>query len=255
MAKKARIWKPDGKSITAREVYSKIPFYCDTDNCDAPMLIISMGEDFAHFRSKSQFDHKFSVCLRNDIDFKTDKYNKNLFRLNRFKDKMLGALEKTNIHSGSGGGGTVGTDSRIAPYTLKSIYAAYVESLSSGEETIGDCKYSDFMRCKENYMDFIANPSGFFIVEASYYHKVKDEFALLLNVPMFDSKTPNYHVKVNFTNTEDFWRVYNHHKKLKKSYLSIMLVAAEWISVTGNPDYIAECTIIKSTQHTYITPV
>ena len=253
MATKARMWKPNGKTVKARDVYSKIPFYCDTDDCDAPMLIISMGEESAHFRSKSQLAHKFPICLRNDIKFDTDKYNKNLFNLNCFKDKMLDVSEKTNIHKGSGGGGTVGIGSRIAPYTLKSIYAAYVESLSLGEDNIGDCKYSDFMRCKENYMDFIANPCGFFVVETSYYHKVKDEYALLLNVPIFNPKTTNYHVKVNFANTKDFWRVYEHHKKLKKFYLSIMLVAAEWNAVTGNPDYIAECTIIKSTQHTYIT--
>lgn len=67
---------------------------------------------------------------------------------------MLDGAQKMNIHRGKGGGGKVGTDSRIAPYTLKSIYAFYLESISSGEENIGDCKYSDFMRCKENYMDF-----------------------------------------------------------------------------------------------------
>lgn len=253
MAKKARIWKPNGKSVNAGQVYSKIPFYCDTDNCDAPMLIVSMGEDSAHFRSKSKLDHKFPICIRNDIEFDTDKYNKNLFKLNSFKNRMLSISEKPNIHKGSGGGGTVGTGSRIAPDTLKSIYTAYVESLSSGEDTIGDCKYSDFMRCKENYTDFISNPCGFFIVETSYYHKVKDEFAILFNVPMFNLETPTYHVKVNFTNSNDFWRVYEHHKKLKKPYLSIMLIAAEWVAVIGNPDYIAECTVTKSSQHTYIT--
>lgn len=32
-----------------------------------------------------------------------------------------------------------------------------------------------------------------------------------------------------------------------------MLIAAEWVAVIGNPDYIAECTVTKSSQHTYIT--
>ena len=254
MATRARIWKPDGKSVDAREVYSKIPFFCDIDHCDAPMLIVSMGENSAYFRSKSQLDHKFPICIRNDIKFHSDKYDKDLFKLNSFKNRMLSVSEKTNIHKGSGRGGTVGTGSRIAPDTLKTIYAAYVESISSGEDTIGDCKYSDFMRCKENYKDFIADPSGFFIVETSYYHKVKDEFALLLNVPIFDPKTPTYHVKVNFTNTNDFWSVYNHYKKLKKPYLDIMLVAAEWGVAAKDSEYIAECTVTKSSQHTYITP-
>ena len=76
---------------------------------------------------------------------------------------------------------------------------------------------------------------------------------ILFNVPMFNLETPTYHVKVNFTNSNDFWRVYEHHKKLKKPYLSIMLIAAEWVAVIGNPDYIAECTVTKSSQHTYIT--
>lgn len=253
MAKKARIWKPNGTSVCANEVYSKIPFFCDTDNCDAPMIIISMGENSAHFRSKSKLNHKFPICIRNDIEFDTDKYDKSLFKLDNFKSRMLGFLEKPNIHRGSGGGGSVGKGSRIAPDTLKTIYAAYIDSLSSGEDTIGDCKYSDFMRCKENYTDFVLNPCGFFVVETSYYHKVKAESAFLLNVPMFNSGTFNYHVKVTFTNVNDFWRVYEHHKKLKKSYLSIMLIASEWVPVTGNSDYIAECIITKSSQHAYIS--
>ena len=70
---------------------------------------------------------------------------------------------------------------------------------------------------------------------------------------MYSPQTQNFHVKVNFTNRDDFWRVYKHHKKLKKSYLSIILVAAEWKAVKANPDYIAECTVTKSSQHTYIT--
>ncbi len=254
MAKKARIWNPNGKPVNANEVYKKAPFFCNIDNCDAPMTIVSMGEPTAHFRSKSKQDHKFAICIRNDIEFDTDRYDKNLFVLDGFKTRILSNIEKVNIHKGSGGGGTVGTGSRIAPDTLKTIYAAYVESLSSGDNIIGDCHYSDFMRCKENYTEFLSNPCGFYIVETSYYHKVKDEFAFLLNVPMFSPNSPNYHVKVNFTNIDDFWRVYNHHKKLKKSYLSIMLIAAEWETVIGNSDYIAECTVTKSSQHAYITP-
>lgn len=70
---------------------------------------------------------------------------------------------------------------------------------------------------------------------------------------MYNPQTQSFHVKVNFTNRNDFWRVYNHHKKLKKAYLSIMLLAAEWKAVKGNADYIAECTISKSSQHTYIS--
>lgn len=252
MAAKARMFKPNGKPVEASEVFSKIPFFCNTENCDAQMLIVSMGENSAHFRSKSKLDHKFPICIRNDIEFNPDKYNKNLFQLNNFKNKMLNISEKNNIHKGSGGGGSVGTDSRISPDTLKSVYAAYIESLSSGEDTIGDCKYSDFMRCKENYIDFISNPYGFFVVETSYYYAIKNESALLLNVPMFTPKSPAYHVKVHFTDRNDFDRVYKHHEKLKKPYLCIMLIAAEWIPVKDNPKYIAECTITKSSQHAYI---
>ena len=252
MAKKARIWSPNGTSKNASEIYSKIPFYCDVDGCDAEMFIVSMGEPSAHFRSKCQLDHKFPICIRNDITYNTDKYDKNLFKIHNFINNILNIPVKPNIHIGSGGGGIVGTGSRIAPYTLKTIYEAYVESLSSGDDTIGDCKYADFMRCKENYMDFVANPCGFFVVETSFYHKVKDEYALLLNVPIFDPKMPNYHVKVNFENTKDFWRVYNHYKKLQKPYLNILLIAAEWVAVKDNSDYIAECTIRKSNQHAYI---
>lgn len=253
MAKKARIWKPNGKSVKANDVYSKIPFFCDNNGCDASMIIVSMGDASAHFRSKSKLAHKFPICVRNDIEFDSDKYNKDLFKLNDFKNNLLNVGEGLNIHKGTGGGGRVGTGSKIAPNTLKEIYAAYIESLSSGEDTIGDCKYSDFMRCKENYTEFLSNPNGFFIVETSYYHKIKEEHAIIFNVPVFEPKNPVYHVKVSFTNADDFWNVYNHHKKLKKPYLSIMLIAAEWVATKNNLDYIAECKVTKSSQHAYIT--
>lgn len=254
MAKKARIWKPDGKTVNASDVYSKVPFYCNTDGCEAKMIIVSMGEETTHFRSKSKQEHKFASCIREDIEFDTDKYDKDLFNLESFKNRILGNSEKVNIHKGAGGGGRVGTGSRIAPDTLKVIYAAYLESLSSGNNIIGDCEYSDFMRCKENYTDFISNPCGFFIVETSsyYYYKEKKEQALILNVPLFSPNTQTYHVKVNFTNCNDFERVVKHHQKLERPYLSIMLIAAEWKPVKGNLDYIAECTISKSNQHAYI---
>lgn len=254
MAKKARIGQPNGKTVKADEVHCKAPFFCDTDNCDAPMIIVSMGEKSAYFRSKSISDHKFSICVRNDIEFNADKYDKDLFKLEKFKSMILGSYERPDIHNGSGHGGTVGSGSKIAPDTLKSIYAAYIESLSSGIDIIGNSNFSAFMRCKENYTAFVLNPSGFFVVEGTYYHKVKDEFAILLNVPMFNPrKKQTYHVKVSFKNKNDFWRVFDHHNKLQKSYLSVMLVAAEWVAVTDNLDYFAECTISKSSQHTYIS--
>lgn len=253
MAKKARILKPNGLSVNARDVHDKGPFYCDTDGCDAEMIIVSMGEETAHFRSKARQDHKFTTCVRNDIEFNTDRYDKNLFDLEQFKRRLLGNSDKVNIHKGSGSGGTVGTGARIAPDTLKSIYAAYLAGISSGDNTIGNAQYSDFMRCKENYTSFISNPCGFYIVETSYYYGVNNEKAIILNVPMFSPGISNYHVKVNFANKDDFDRVYKHHEKLKKSYLSIILIAAEWMAVKNNPDYIAECTITKSSQHAYIT--
>ena len=253
MAKFARIWKPNGKSVLATSVYSKIPFYCNNDNCDAEMVIVSMGEATAHFRSKSASAHKFTSCLRNDINFESDKYDKNLFSFNKFKDKMLNQ-DEVNIHEGQGGGGSIGNNKRIAPYTLKSIYAAYLESLVSGDDSFGDSCFSDFMRCKENYLDFISNPDGFYIVEGSYFYKIPNENAFVLNVPMFTPGVTTYHVRVNFANDKDASRFAKHHFKLgKKKYMSIVLIASEWHQVNGSPDYMAECTISKTSQHKYIS--
>lgn len=44
MAPKARILIPDGKTVKASEVYKKVNFYCNTDNCNAPVLIVSMAK-------------------------------------------------------------------------------------------------------------------------------------------------------------------------------------------------------------------
>ena len=34
MAKRARIFKPNGKSVKANEVYRKMPFFCDVEGCN-----------------------------------------------------------------------------------------------------------------------------------------------------------------------------------------------------------------------------
>ena len=78
------------------------------------MVIVSMGEDFAHFRSKSKGAYRFPECIRNDIIFNTDRYSKRLFKLNSFKERVLSSgSEKINIHNGSGGGRNVGTGSKL----------------------------------------------------------------------------------------------------------------------------------------------
>ena len=78
------------------------------------MVIVSMGEDSAHFRSKSKGAHRFPECIRNDIIFNTDRYSKRLFKLNSFKERVLSSgSEKINIHHGTCGGGNVGTGSEV----------------------------------------------------------------------------------------------------------------------------------------------
>ena len=52
MAKKARIWKPNGKSVNASDVYSKIPFFCNTENCDAEMVIVSIVAQLSRQKSE-----------------------------------------------------------------------------------------------------------------------------------------------------------------------------------------------------------
>ena len=61
------------------------------------MVIVSMGEDSAHFRSKSKGAHRFPECIRNDIIFNTDRYSKRLFKLNSFKERVLVAVRKRLI--------------------------------------------------------------------------------------------------------------------------------------------------------------
>lgn len=255
MAKKARVKTPTGRSIFATDVYSKdVRFYCDTEGCNAEMVIVSMGEATAHFRSKHISDHIALDCIRNDIEFDSDKYDKSLFSLDSFKSKILSSYESVNIHAGHGGGGMVGTGSKIAPNTLKSIYAAYLDSKDSGIDTIGDCKFSDFIRCRENHMDFVANPNGFYVLETSIFRRVEGETSFILNVPPLEAgkHIKPYHVKAIFTNEKDFETVKKHIEKLKHHYFYPMLFATEWKAVFNNPNYIAEGVISKRTQHTYL---
>ena len=254
MASIARMWQPSGKPVDAINVYSKIPFYCDNEGCTAKMTIVSMGNPSAHFRSIRRADHAYAECLRNDVLYDKDTYDNDRFVYDEFKNRIMLGTDSAREHGHIGGrGGKVGTGSRIPPMTLKTIYASYIDALSDPNAPIGDSEFKDFMRCKENYMDFVINPAGFFVVETTFYHKVKDELAFLLNVPMFKKGEKCYHVKVNFSNKADFSRVYKHYLNIKSPYLNIMLVANEWEKVDNNSDYIAECTITKASQHAYIT--
>ncbi len=248
MAKYARELYPNGKTVRATDVYRKTSFYCNNEGCSAEMYIVSMGSPSAHFKSKAKREHRFTKCIRSDVIYNTDKYDNNLFQYDTFKIRMLKSSEKKNHdkHNFS-----VGSGSRIAPHTLKSLYASYINSLDSGNDAIGDSNFSHFMCCRENCDIFLSNPNGFFVVETSFYHKVKDELAFILNVPIYEPNRRNAHIKVVFNNETDFCKVYKHYRSLKNYYKSIFLVAGEFKSV-DNQNYIAECTIYKSSQHAYI---
>lgn len=253
MAPIARMWNPSGKQVKATDVYSKIPFYCNNEGCTAKMTIVSMGDASAHFRSKRRADHSYAECLREDVVYNKDTYDDDKFLYSEFKERMMRGNDNPREHGHiDGGGGAVGSGSRIPPMTLKTIYASYIDAMSNPSARIGDSSFGEFMRCKENYMDFVMNPEGFYVVETTCFHKVKDELAFLLNIPMYKPGQKCYHVKVNFTNKNDFWNVHKHYKSLRPKYLGIMLVANEWKKVDGNPDYFAECTITKASQHAYI---
>ena len=254
MASVARMWHPSGKQVDAKSVYSKIPFYCNNEGCTAKMIIVSLGNSSAHFRSFRRADHAYAECLRNDVIYDTDTYDNDKFVYDEFRDRIMRGTNSKREHGHFGGkGGKVGTGSRIPPMTLKAIYASYIDALSNQNTSIGDSEYKVFMRCKENYMDFVMNPEGFFVVETTFFHKVKDELAFILNVPMYKNGEKCFHVKVNFRDKADFWRVYKHYINTKPAYLNIMLVANEWKKVDNNSDYFAECTITKSSQHAYIS--
>lgn len=250
MANKARIEYSEGKLIYATDVTDKNKhYYCNTKGCTAEMIIVSMGNADAHFRSKHVKDHKYSDCVRNSIVFNPDKYDKNLFSLNSFKSRILGLTQSLNIHRGKGGGGKIGSSSKIAPNTLKSIYAAYLSSLESEDDTFGDCKFSDFMRCKENYKDFVANPDGFYIVEGTYYFADTDKGYLLINIPDFVYGVTTAHARVNFSNLHELERLNNYICSLDKKYHCKILVAAEWTKTTVSAKYMAECMVTKRTQY------
>ena len=254
MASMARVGSPSGKRIKAVDVCSKVSFYCDNEGCSARMSIVSMGSPSAHFRSVSRADHAYAECLRNDVLYNKDIYDNKRFKYSDFKERIMHGADSSREHGHvDGKGGRVGSGSRIPPMTLKAVYAAYIDSLSDPNAPIGDSRFQDFMRCKENYADFILNPEGFFVVETTFYHKVKDETAFILNIPMFKKGEVCHHIKASFADKIDFRRVYNHYVNAKPAYLNIMLVANEWVRVEDNPDYIAECTITKSSQHTYIS--
>ena len=127
MAKYARLGFPGGTRKAASEIFSRnAKLYCDNDGCSAPMVIVSMSEDSAHFRSKKRSDHRYPICLRSDVVFNPDDYDEGLFDIGSFASSVLSGGTPRGPYGG-GGGGSVGRGRSIAIGTIRQLYAAMLD--------------------------------------------------------------------------------------------------------------------------------
>lgn len=248
MASEANRNHPDGPPTSARDVYSrKAKFFCKQPGCSARMLIVSMGEDNAYFRSANIEEHEFPYCLRRDIIFHPDDYNEELFRINEFINTILSGKTAPDIHHGHGGGGVVGGNRDIPISTLKGFYAACLHAGIDGR--YGDCNVADVLCGFDNFAECRNGFTGFKVVELTYYYAIKDECAIVFNFPFYQGASIP-HVKVFFENDQDRLRIVSHYKKLKRFWIDPIVIAGNW-EESSDPDFIAVCTVRKKTQHVY----
>lgn len=225
-------------------------FICCTKNCNAQMLLVGAGTSRAYFRSKDITEHISAECIKNSIIFHESDYAEDRFDLDYVFDSMSGRNKSIrHIDRGTTGSkqGKVGGSKNLRIHTLPVLYAM---CLRVGKENrYNNILIDDLLVDNQNYERYSHGINGKRIVETSKYHKVKGEWAFLMNYPCDNRGTANSWVKIIFKSEALFWSQYN---KLKNSsHLEPIIVAGEWENAPEGAEYHSQCTIYSDEQIYY----
>ncbi len=255
MPKKAYMWNKEGEPVEASDVSinnRKADFICCTEGCQVPMTLCKAGTSDAYFKSKQNHkrEHISVDCVKNSIVFCPDQYDETLFDLDFAFESMLGKNNTVQtINRGTTGTkqGNVGNNRRIRIHTLATLYSMCISK--NKYETYNGFLIDDILADNENYERYADGIEGYKIVETSYYHKIKDEYALRLNYPV-NNKGISSWVKVSFESKSLFWDQYD---KLKESmHIEPIIIAGDWRKVKDNDSYHSECIIYDDKQIYYV---
>ena len=224
-------------------------FICCTPSCNAEMILVGAGTGNAYFRSKNIKKHISNQCIKNSITFNPSKYDENYFDLNFAFESMLGLNHSIRtIDRGITGikKGNVGGSKKLRIHTLPLLYAMCLSVGKSG--FYNKISINELLADNENYNKYYNGIEGYRIVETSMYHKVKDEFAFIMNYPA-ENFGLNSWVKIIFQSKDIFWKQYD---KLKNSnHIEPIIIAGNWEIVKDTSDYHSQCIIYTEDQIYY----
>lgn len=223
-------------------------FKCCTEGCPAIMVLYSASQTrAAHFKSKDKKQHISVKCVRNSITFNQSEYDESKFDLNFAFDSMMGNTSHINRGNTGSRRGSVGGSKHLRICTLPVLYAMCISR--NKNDTYNGILINDLLVDAENSEEYKEGIEGYKIVETSYYHKIKDEFALRMNYPI-NNRGINSWVKISFNDRKLFWEQYD---KLKDSmHIEPIIIAGDWKKVDDNSKYHSECIIYNEKQIHYV---
>lgn len=248
MAFKANINSPDGKTYNAKDVpidLHKRPFYCSTPGCRARMTHCNGGSGDDYFRSLNINEHISPNCIKKSVIFKHSEYDENRFDLKFAFESMLSIPHNVHQHrTKNTNPKTIGGGRHNRIHTLPLLYALCLHVGKSG--TYNGFLIDDILADDENYERYSKGIEGYKLVETSMFHKVKNEYAIILNYPC-DNRNRDSWVRVNFENVDLFWTVYNRMKN--SSHLQPIIISGDWFSPENKTtEHHSECNIISNKQ-------
>ena len=226
------------------EVLVNKTFYCKTLGCKTRMTLVNAANpENAYFRKIPSSPDHLSVLCSADGFFEPTKYEENRFNFEDLADKIMSEMSDKRIHGSSsvelhGGGG------RKSISTVKQIYLMcrkYTEY--NGIKTNG------ILADERNFEQNKNTITGKKIVQCTYYHKVYNEFSLIMNYPSFPYKNGK-HIRIDFEDENLFWEFY---RKVKPSnHKELILILGDWKTEKIRDEYIARCTVYRKRQYSFL---
>ena len=231
-------------------------FKCINPTCNVDMNLRNSskgGFAFSSYPGQAKNHVDLTNCIRNSLTFQSAKYCEGKFFFNEFVQKLL--YDRSSSPSGRAqkstkSNKTINNDPRPALRGLSSFYRM-VASKSKNDiyngQRVGDMFYDS-----ENYNEFVMNPTGYKVLECSYYHPIYKEKAFIINFPIDNRHFNGSTVKIIIKNREYFNKLANEIFSGSK-HIEPLVIAGEWIrNDIPNSGYIAYCVISSERQLAYL---
>ena len=214
-------------------------FYCKTSNCNACMGLVNGADpNRAYFRRLPSSPKHCSILCSADGNFDPIQYDEGKFDFDIIAEKIMNGEIVSDNYSKFGG-----IDESSGKKTLTSVYQIYL--MCRKYESYNGWKTGEILADERNFSRYQAGIGGSKIVQCTPYHKIKDEYAYLMNYPLFPYKVSRY-IRIDFASEKLFWGFYN---KVKTSnHKELVIILGKWEKAEYGEKYIAKCRICRERQ-------